>query len=137
MRKSFITLVIAAISIIILTGFVFFAGWSVSPSSHYLSNVPAYETRDVQFTVENDGPYSGGGTVSITADNVPAVWSCVSGCSYYLDSGEDHTVTIRFTASQCPSQSPTHANGGATIHFPTNSGTIDGWIGVSTTGLSC
>lgn len=134
MKKSFISILFACVSIIILSGFIYFAGWSVSPTNYYFANVPKDDTRDAQFTVENDGPYSGGGTVSISAD-VPAVWSCISGCSYYLDSGEDHTVTIRFTASECPSNNS--ANGGATIHFPTNSGTINGFIGVSTTGLSC
>jgi hypothetical protein len=132
MKKSFISLLIAAISVIFLSGFVYFAGWSVSPSSYYFPNVAPYDTRDAEFTVYNGGPqYSGGGTVSISAD-VPAVWSCISGCSYWLEPYEEHTVKIRFTASQCPH--PTTCNGGATIHFPTNSGTINGWIGASVSG---
>lgn len=131
MKAKLISLVFACTAIIVLSGFVF-AGWDVSPTHYYFANVPPYETRDAQFTVHNGGPgYSGGGTVSISAD-VPQVWSCVSGCSYYIGPGEDHTVTIRFTASRCPGLSS--CNGGATINFPTNSGTIPRWIGVSVSG---
>lgn len=131
MKAKLISFVFACIAIIVLSGFVF-AGWSVSPTNYYFANVPFGETRDAQFTVHNGGPgYSGGGAVTISAD-IPQVWSCVSGCSYWIGPGEDHTVTIRFTSSQCPSAD--HCNGGATINFPTNSGTINGWIGVSVTG---
>lgn len=131
MRKSFITLVIAAISIIILTGFVFFAGWSVSPTNHYFANVPLGDSRTAQFTLENDGPNSGGGTVSISGDH-PQYFSCISGCSYYLDSGEDHTVTIKFTAPSCYDGGA--SNYGATFEFPHNGVITYGWAGASVSG---
>lgn len=109
--------------------------WDVSPSSVYFPNVPTGQTRDAQFTITNNNSpgfhKSGGGTVSISGDH-PQYFSCISGCNYYLDPGEDHTVTIRFTA-------PCNAdNMGATIEFPINSGgVILAYIGASVTGSGC
>lgn len=130
MKKILSLLVLACTSVIVLSGFVF-AGWSLNPSSVYFANVPFGETRDAQITVHNGGPYSGGGTVSLVSSNRPSWYSCVSGCSYYLDSGEEHTVTIRFTAPSCYDGGTT--NSGATFLFPGGTGTY-GYIGASVSG---
>jgi hypothetical protein len=126
-------IIIAAISVTILSGFVFLSDWDVSPSSAYFSNVPFGEYREAEFTVTSADPIykAGGGTVSITGDN-PEYFSCVSGCYYYLEEGEDHVVTIRFTAPQCPEGST--SNYGATIEFPTDDDDILGWIAGSVSG---
>lgn len=131
MKKSFISLFFACISVIILSGFVFFAGWSVSPTNHYFANVPFGDTRTAQFTLENDGPYSGAGAVSISGSD-PQYFSCISGCAYSLDSGEDQTVTIKFTAPSCYDGQTT--NYGATIEFPHNGVVTYGWIAASVSG---
>mgnify|MGYP003132257582 CR=1 FL=1 len=132
MKNKLISLVCASTAVIILSGFYLFAGWSVDPTHYYFHNVPPGEFRDAQYTVYNGGPgWSGGGTVSITNSPHPEFYSCVSGCSYWIGPGEDHTVTIRYTAPCSAS------NSGATINFPTDSGTILGWIGASSTGSGC
>lgn len=82
MKKSFISLFLAFTSVIILSGFLVFYPWDVSPTSHYYANVGFDEYADKQFTVTAGSGEAGGGTVSITGQDAD-MFSCVSGCSYY------------------------------------------------------
>jgi len=125
MKKLFISLILACISVIIITGFVFFYPWSVSPSSYYYGNVGYGEYADKQFTVTAGSNESGGGTISITGNDA-TLFSCVSGCTYSIEDEEEHTVTIRFSPPECPKiYNPNNSNYSATVEFPENFGTID------------
>lgn len=125
MKKSFISLLVAAISIIILSGFIFSPGWEVDPDSYYYGNVGYGEYQDKQFTVTGGFYNGGGGTVSITGPDA-SLFSCISGCSYYVDTYEEHIVTIRFSPPECPKiYNPNLSNYSVTIEFPEYSGTID------------
>lgn len=131
MKKSFISLLFTSISVIILSGFVYFYPWSVSPSSQYYANVGFDQYADKQFTVTAGSGESGGGTVSITGQDA-SMFSCVSGCSYYIEDQEQHTVTIRFTAPECATGGL--QNYGATVEFPERVGVLTASLGASVTG---
>ncbi|WP_340107028.1 hypothetical protein [Rhodohalobacter sp. 8-1] len=131
MKQSFISLIIAAISVIFLSGYIFFYPWSVSPSSYYYSNVGFGQYADKEFTVTAGSNEAGGGTVSITGQDA-SMFSCVSGCTYYIEDEEQHSVTIRFTAPSCYDGGL--QNYGATVESPENYGVITASVGASVTG---
>lgn len=138
MKKSFISLLVLCVSVIFLSGFSLWSLWSVSPSSYYFSNVQWGESRDAQFTLTNNHWYPKEGTVSITNSHRLGWYSCVSGCSYYVEQGEEHTVTIRFTAPPYPPCDDQSTSSGATIEFPTQGSYFtSGTVGASVTGGSC
>lgn len=138
MKKRLISLVFVCTSVIVLSGFSLWSLWTVSPSSYYFANVPWGESRYAQFTLTNNHWFPKEGTVSITNSNRPGWYSCVSGCSYYVEQGEEHTVTIRFGPPSSPPCDGVSSSSGATIEFPTQGSYFtSGNIGASVTGGSC
>lgn len=66
---------------------------STNPALNF-ANVPANTSQQLSFMVSNSGVQTLTGSVS----SLPAPFSCVSGCSYVLKSGDPpQSVTIRFT----------------------------------------
>jgi hypothetical protein len=134
MKRIILSLFFACISVIILSGFIFSPGWEVDPDSYYYGGVEYLDYKDKQFTVTGGYYHGGGGTVYITGQDA-SLFSCISGCSYYVDTDEEHVVTIRFTPPDCPREyNENLSNYSATIEFPEYSGVIEVPIAGSGTG---
>lgn len=134
MKKTISYLFAACIAIIVLSGFVFSAVWEVDPDNYYYGSVEFGDYQDHQFTISSDYRHPYGGYISFTGADA-SLFSCVSGCTYYLDINEQHTFTVRFSPPTCPSVYNEHlTNYWAKINVPAYGGTIEVPVAGSGTG---